>query len=255
MPETESKPAHFKGKEAIDHVVEAQAKGIIAASEMHGTEIPGHISAGTDAMRETALVAILFWLFLNYLQIPKETMFFSLFIFSIGWLIWKGGRSAWLAWSRLERLHRIVEQEKWEIDHNRSQERDELKALYRAKGFEGKLLEDVMDVLMADGDRLLRVMVEEELGLSLGNQEHPLKQAVGAVIGTLAALCLCLAGLLIWTQYGMIAAGFLAIGLSAGLTARFTQNRIVNAIVWNLGLGVLSVGTVYFLFDYFTTGR
>ncbi len=90
------------------------------------------------------------------------------------------GRSAWLGWSRLERLHRILAQEKWEIEHNREQEREELGVLYAAKGFEGKLLEDVLDVLMADGDRLLKVMVEEELGLTLESQVHPLKQGLGA---------------------------------------------------------------------------
>ena len=32
---------------------------------------------------------------------------------------------------------------------------------------------------MADGDRLLRVMLEEELGFSLEVYDHPLKQALG----------------------------------------------------------------------------
>src|SRR5262249_44443752 len=145
---------------------------------------------GADAARETCLALALLWLF--------GLHWAALLIFSGAWLIWKTGRSAWLGWSRIERLHRIVAQEKWEIEHHRQQEREELGALYAAKGFEGKLLEDVLDVLMADNDRLLRVMVEEELGLSLHSQEHPLKQATGAFLGVLAGSILTLLGLLIF---------------------------------------------------------
>ena len=170
-------PSHFKGKDAIIHVAEAQAQGILAAAEIHGTEMSGYLAAGTDAARETALALLLIWVALVQLAIPSHQMLYILAIFSAGWLIWKVGRSAWLGWSHLERMHRIVEQEKWEIEHHRQQERDELRVLYATKGFEGKLLEDVLDVLMADNDRLLRVMVEEELGLSLKNMSIPLSKA------------------------------------------------------------------------------
>src|SRR5262249_17492251 len=135
-------PSHFKGKDAIEHVAEAQAQGIIASAEIHGTEIPGHISAATDAARETGLVLALVWVILAFLQLPFFVIALFIDIFACGWILWKMGRSAWLGWFRLERLHRIVAQEKWEIEHHRQQEREELKALYAAKGFEGKLLED-----------------------------------------------------------------------------------------------------------------
>src|SRR5262249_53556095 len=145
------------------------------------------------------------WILLTYFQLP---VFAPLLIVAGAWLIWKTGRSAWLGWSRIERLHRVVEQEKWEIEHHRQQEREELKALYATKGFEGKLLEDVLDVLMADGDRLLRVMVEEELGLTLESHEHPLKQAVGAGLGVLFSSILCLFGLWLYPSLGLLIAAF-----------------------------------------------
>jgi len=244
-------PTHFNGKEAVDHVAEAQAQGIIATSEIHGSEIPGHISAATDAARETAIALLLLWTVLTPLNIPLPQLLTLLAIFSIGWLVWKGGRSAWLAWSRLERLHRIVEQEKWEIDHNRPQEREELKALYATKGLEGKLLEDVMDVLMADGDRLLKVMVEEELGLSLQVYEHPLKQGLGAIIGAFLSAALSLALLSLSPIYGILAAAFLILLISTLISSKHEQNRFIQAVVWNIGLGVLSSGFVYFLAQFF----
>ena len=57
-------PSHFKGKDAIEHVAEAQAQGIIASAEIHGTELPGYISAGTDAARETAFILSIAWIVL-----------------------------------------------------------------------------------------------------------------------------------------------------------------------------------------------
>jgi vacuolar iron transporter family protein len=241
---------HFNGKTAVDHVVEAQARGIIASSEIHGTEIPGSISASTDAARETIVFLLLFFLLIHSFTQDLSQIISSLAIAGFGWLIWKAGRSAWLGWSRLERLHRILEEERWEIEHNRTQEREELKALYQAKGFEGKLLEDVLDVLMADGDRLLRVMIEEELGLSLEVHEHPLKQAVGAFIGSLFALLIGLAGLWLWPIYGFYLAAFFIIGISSYLSARFQGNHLIPAIIWNLGITGLALGSALFLFEF-----
>lgn len=250
-PTDQLPPAHFKGKDAIDHVAEAQAKGIASAAEIHGTEIPGHISACTDAARDTALLLAFFWIFLIHFSVPPTQAILFLSIFGVGLILWKAGRSAWLGWSRLERLHRVVAQEKWEIEHNRGQEREELTVLYAAKGFEGKLLNDVIDVLMADGDRLLRVMVQEELGLSLESHEHPLKQALGAAIGTLIALIFCLACYLLYPPFGMPIGSALTLALSAAVAAHHEGNRIIPAVIWILGIGVVSFGFVYFFAEFF----
>lgn len=246
--------AHFKGKDAITHVIEAQAQGIVASSEIHGTEIPGHISAGADAARETAIALLLLWILLSHFGISPAATTLSLTIFAFGWLLWKGGRGAWLGWSRLERLHRVVAEEKWEIEHNRQQERDELRVLYQAKGFEGKLLEDVLDVLMADGDRLLKVMVEEELGLHLGVHEHPLKQSLGAALGVLIALVLCVAPYSFFPTHGIWVGAAAAIAGAAAVSAAYEGNKQIPAIVWNLGLAALACGGAYFLLTYFSQG-
>jgi vacuolar iron transporter family protein len=243
-------PSHFKGKEAIEHVAEAQAQGIISSSEIHGTEIPGYYSAATDAAREVAIILAMVGILLILVSPIKVTGEF-LAVLAGGLIIWKTGRSAWLAWFRIERLHRVVAQEKWEIEHHRQQEREELKALYAAKGFEGKLLEDVLDVLMADGDRLLRVMIEEELGLSLESHEHPLKQSLGAFVGSLTAAIVCLIGFFIFPPGGLLIGAVLAIGIASALAAQEERNRLIPAIVWNLGISALAFGFVYFMITYY----
>lgn len=244
-----SSPTHFKGKDAVSHVAEAQAQGIVSSAEIHGTEIPGHISAAADAAREMGLLLGSLAILFAFLQLSFGSSFALFLCFSVAWLIWKTGRSAWLGWSRIERLHRIVSQEQWEIEHHRQQEREELGALYAAKGFEGKLLEDVLDVLMADGDRLLRVMVEEELGLSLETYEHPLKQALGAAIGCAVALIVCLAGYYFYPPFGLLLGTIASMGAAAALAAYFERNRMIPAIIWNIGLGILSLGFLYFLLE------
>ncbi|MBA2368200.1 MAG: VIT1/CCC1 transporter family protein [Candidatus Protochlamydia sp.] len=237
--------AHFKSKDAVAHVAEAQAKGLIDSAETHATEQPGSLSSGIDAARETVTLLLLLSLLLPLSPIGQLFTGYCIFLFA--WMIWKMGRSARLGWARLEKLHRILEEERWEIEHNRMQEKEELKALYAAKGFEGRLLEEVLDVLMADGNRLLKVMVEEELGLSLGTYEHPLLQALGAGLGVFLAGSLLLFFFWVWPSYGMIAGAFFTIVFCSYLTAKWEKNRIIPSMVWNLAITALSVGAAYFL--------
>lgn len=242
-----SQPIHFQGKNALQHVVDAQVNGVIASAETHGVEIPGHLSAGADTARETVVLLCLVWSLFEMLKVPHGKSFLALGLFALGWSIWKIGRASWLGWARLERLHRVIAEEQWEIKHHRQQERDELRELYAAKGFQGKLLEEVLDVLMADGDRLLRVMIEEELGLSLEVHEHPLKQGVGALAGALiATLPVLLCGFYFSTA-GVWIASIAVMMLSAGFSAYYEKNRLISAIVWNVSLGVLAFSTLYWL--------
>ncbi len=243
-------PSHFKGKDALGHVIEAQAQGLVAAAEMHGTEPAGYLSAASDAARDTAIFLPLVCLLLSYLQVSAPLMLTLLSILAGSLMLWKIGRGAWLGWFRLERLHRILEQERWEIEHHRQQERDELRVLYAAKGFEGKLLEDVLDVLMADNPRLLKVMVEEELGLSLAASEHPLKQGLGAGIGVLVTATVCLALFALWPFYGIFLGALVMISGSAIYIAYLTRNEAIPAVIWNIGLSLLAYGWVYFLLSW-----
>ena len=249
-----SEDSHFTGKTPVRHVAEKLAEGKLSAAEVHGAELPGYLSAGTDAARETAVVLLLLSAIMVSAPIPPHHWTLLLLIFSLGLVIWKFGRSAWLGGSRIERLHRVVKQEKWEIEHNREQEKYELKELYAAKGFEGKLLEQVVDVLMADGDRLLKVMVEEELGLKLESYEHPLKQACGAGIGAIIAVCTILLCQWINPHYGVMIGAFTIIAGASTLSANYEENRVIPAVIWTTGLAILAYTWVYFLYDFFFKG-
>ena len=242
---------HFKGKSANQHVLEAQEKGLTNAAESHGTEVPGHIAAGADAARETALILLVLWTTLSRFGVSEERLFTSFAIFGVTWIFWRIGRSAWLGWSRLERLHRVVEEESWEIQHHRDQEREELAVLYGAKGFEGQLLEDILDVLMSDNERLLQVMLEEEMGFKLEVHEHPLKQGLGAGVGAALALLVCALSIFTIPLYGIVVAACSVMGAAAVVSARYEKNQMVTALVWNVGLGVVAFGIASFLLEFF----
>jgi hypothetical protein len=240
-------PVHFGGKQPLSHVVEARKKGKIATSEIHGEEIPGHYNAAADSAKETAFLLAIFWTLFEGIGFPPAKLHLFLVVFLFGWLLWKTGRSAILGWRRLERLHRLIEEERWEIEHHRAQEREELKAIYAAKGFSGKLLDEVVDVLMADDNRLLQEMLEEELGLNLESYEHPLKQASGACLGVVGAAVIVTFGFFWLPVWGTYLCAAVVISMSAGTTAQLEKNRPLPSIIWNLAAAALAVGSAYFL--------
>jgi vacuolar iron transporter family protein len=241
---------HFQGKSVPEHLKEARKKGAMAAAELHGTEISGQKAAFADAAKDTALSASLLWLLISPLVAEKNRLL-VMGLFLLGWILWKTCRSASFGWARLERLHRVIEEERWEIEHHREQERRELCELYQAKGFEDPLLTQVIDVLMADDNRLLQVMLEEELGLTLEGYEHPLKQAFGAFLGaSFAALCgfFC-------CFFGSSAALFASLGgifLAAGaFTAKVENIQMISSFIWNIAIFSLCLSFIYFLQQFF----
>jgi len=241
---------HFKGKEAIQHIVEVQANGVVSSSEIHGAETPGFLFALTDAARETTAALVLLFVLCNFFEFLPDQLFMLLFSFSAGWACWKFGRASWLATSRLERLHRVMDEERHEIEYNRAQEKEELKALYRAKGFQGKLLDDVVDVLMADGDRALRVMLEEELGFRLDENEHPLLQGLGAFLGVVAASGLLLLAYNTASQVALVVTAVCLFAISCYVTAKREHNKSIPAIVWNLAIALFASVVAYFCMKF-----
>ena len=68
--------------------------------------------------------------------------------------------------SELEAFHKHQRIEYWEVDNLPEKEREEIRDIYAAKGFEGELLEKVVDVITADKDRWVDVMMKEELNMT-----------------------------------------------------------------------------------------
>jgi hypothetical protein len=245
-----NQPSHFEGKDALEHILEKRTATPSGFSEPHGSQMPTSLAAGTDTAKQLAFFLMLLYVMFYELGTPYALSLKILAFFSLGTLVFYTARSAWVGWSRLERLHRLLQQEKYEIEHHRNQERDELKALYKMKGFDGPLLEEVVDVLMADDEKLLKVMLEEEMGLSLEVYDHPLRQSVGAAIGGAIAIGISFLAFWLLPDYGVIFSSLTIMALAGIISAYREGNRMIPSAVWNVGIGALGLGVVFFPLQY-----
>jgi len=73
--------------------------------------------------------------------------------------------------------HRIAT-ERYEVEHEPQEERAELRAIYRNKGFTDPLLRQVVDHLTANPERWHQAMVHDELGMVEDTRIYPVRQAV-----------------------------------------------------------------------------
>jgi hypothetical protein len=234
-------PEGFKGKTIGTYLHHPLKRGAIATSEPYGNGLSDHFSAGVDAAKETALVFLITW--------AASPLFPLNLLCCLGCslLIWKAGRSALIGWNRLERLHKVIEEERFHIQHHREQGKEKLKEMYAAKGFSGEFLDNSVDVLMADDNRLLRVMLEEKLGLSLEVYEHPLKQAFGALLGVIISFLISIGAIYFWPHVGVPLFTILIIMVTSSIAARCEKRSQMDAAVWNGALGFFACGVAYLL--------
>ncbi len=147
--------------------------------------------------------------------------------------------------------------EYWEVDHLPEKEKEEIREIYREKGFEGETLEKIVDVITADKDRWVNVMMKEELGMSL-EERSPLK------IGLVTYVSFILIGLIPLTVYVwdylqptgsnlfvissvLTAAGFMIIGV---LKSYVTQTKLWRGVMETILLGLIAALVAYFVGDW-----
>jgi VIT1/CCC1 family predicted Fe2+/Mn2+ transporter len=73
-------------------------------------------------------------------------------------------------------------QEEWEIDNLAEQERDEIREIYRKKGFKDELLEDVVRIITSRRKVWVDTMMKEELGL-IEDEKNPMDSSVSTFVG------------------------------------------------------------------------
>jgi len=73
-------------------------------------------------------------------------------------------------------------QEEWEIDNLAEQERNEIREIYREKGFKDELLEDVVRIITSRRKVWIDTMMKEELGL-VEDEKNSIDSSVSTFIG------------------------------------------------------------------------
>lgn len=150
--------------------------------------------------------------------------------------------------------HKRIEYE--EIETVPEIEKQEIRDIYTEKGFQGELLEQIVEVITADKDRWVDVMMKEELEL-IPESKSPL--AMGAV----TYLSFVIIGIIPLTSYVfapentdsnqlfflscvLASIGFMFIGW---LKAKVTDTSIVKAVLETLILGGSAAFVSYFVGD------
>ena len=80
--------------------------------------------------------------------------------------------------SQIEFYESEVDRERYEIKRFPEHERDEIRGIYKQKGFSGPLLDQIVTHITGDPDRWADVMMREELGFTEENFESPLKSSM-----------------------------------------------------------------------------
>jgi len=68
--------------------------------------------------------------------------------------------------SQIDNYDRHKRIEYYEVEEMPEREREEIREIYRGKGFEGALLEQVVETITADKDRWVDTMMKDELGMT-----------------------------------------------------------------------------------------
>ncbi len=158
--------------------------------------------------------------------------------------------------SEIDNYNKHKQIEYWEVDNMPDQEREEIREVYAAKGFEGELLEQVVNTITANKDRWVDVMMKEELMMS-EESRSPIK------IGGVTFLSFLLVGLIplliyvwnslfefngdlfLWTSI-LTSLAFIFIGF---LKSYVTQTGKIKGVLETLTLGIIAATIAYFVGD------
>lgn len=147
--------------------------------------------------------------------------------------------------------------EYWEVEAYPEIERKEVEEIYQSKGFEGDLLRQVVDVITADKDRWVDVMMKEELHMMEDNKS-------AFMVGFVTYISFITIGLIplmlyvwdyIWgfggnlflgtsilTSFGFILVGF--------LKTYVTETNRLKGVLETLLLGALAALVSYYVGDF-----
>ena len=128
--------------------------------------------------------------------------------------------------SHREILESEIKREEFEIENMPDKERQEIEQLYRAKGFEGKELEMVVDKITSNKDVWLKTMLTEELRLNLDVIGSPLKGAL-VMFGSFL-----LGGILPILPYFVVKAGLISsvTAIVAAIVMSIASSFVVGAL-------------------------
>ena len=146
--------------------------------------------------------------------------------------------------------------EYWEVDNIPKKEREEIVAIYKEKGFEGKLLQEVVEVIVADRDRWVNEMMKDELNM-IEEVKSPLKIGLATLISFVVVGFIPLI-VYVWDYFYEVdfdvffwtclltGSAFILVG---ALKSWVNQTGIWQSVIETLLLGIIAALVAYFVGD------
>ncbi len=144
-----------------------------------------------------------------------------------------------------ERYQREKDREEWEVRKVPENERAEVRAIYKQKGFSGEALDHAVETITSDKERWVQTMMREELGLS-DDTRSPIK---GGVVTFTAFLTMGLIPLLSFVAalaVPQIQAVTFELSVALTIVALFLIGVLKTLVIpqswWKAGLEILMMG-------------
>ncbi len=158
--------------------------------------------------------------------------------------------------SEKDNYHKHRNIEAWEVEQMPEAEKEEIREIYRHKGFDGELLEKIVDVITEDKDRWIDVMMKEELEM----MEEPRSPFLIGLMTYISFISIGLIPLLIYVidfvdpvdgnlffyASSLTAIAFVFIGV---LKSYVTETTIWKGVLETLILGIIAALVAYFVGD------
>lgn len=156
--------------------------------------------------------------------------------------------------SEADYFNHEVEQESLEIDLCPDIEKEELRRIYKSKGFEGKLLEDIVTHISKDKKMWIREMVIDELGVTETEHESDIKSAGIIFIAFILGACFPTLPYVIFINLNIGSSLMFKLATLVtviGLFLAGALKKFVTGVNWlKSGLEMLAVGFFAFSISY-----
>lgn len=122
-------------------------------------------------------------------------------------------------------------------------EREEIRTMYRQKGFEGDLLDRVVDTITADKEVWVAVMMAEEHGLAPVDRGRALRSALVVGVSALVGSLVPIAPFVLLSVRAAMPASVVVAALTLFVAGAYKAHLTVGSLWWS-GLELAAIGTV-----------
>jgi VIT1/CCC1 family predicted Fe2+/Mn2+ transporter len=153
--------------------------------------------------------------------------------------------------SEREFYEKELAREKAEIVEMPHEEREEIRQIYRRKGFEGKELEMVVARITGDRERWLKVMMHEELGFPQKTHGSPLQAGAAMALAYVVGAAIPISPYFVFSGGRSALLASILCTLGALFAVGAWKSRLSRRVWWKAGLEMSLAGGAGALICYF----